>query len=119
MRAVLERHGYALADRPRGADAGSARLDRFAGDGWLAAGDAAVAFDPLSSQGILTALYTGMKAGQALAAHLTDDSSALDAYAARLEEIHAAYRRNYAHFYAYERRWADRPFWRRRLQESA
>jgi flavin-dependent dehydrogenase len=114
LRAVLSAHGYALQERPRGADAGSARLDRFVGPGWLAAGDAALSFDPLSSQGITTALYTGMKAGQALVAHLAGDGRALEAYSAHLESIHAAYWGNRASFYGHERRWADRPFWARR-----
>jgi flavin-dependent dehydrogenase len=111
---VLAAHGYAFEERPRGADAGSARLDRFVGDGWVGAGDAAVSFDPLSSQGIMTAMYTGMRAGQALAAHLDGDAAALDAYAARVEEVYAAYLRGRLEFYAYETRWADRPFWARR-----
>jgi flavin-dependent dehydrogenase len=111
---VLAAHGYGFEERPRGADAGSARLDRFVGDGWLAAGDAALAFDPLSSQGMLTALYTGMRAGGALAAHLAGDGGALDAYAARLEEVYAAYLRNRLDVYSYEGRWRDRPFWARR-----
>ena len=111
---ALAAHGYAFEERPRGADAGSARLDRVAGDGWLAAGDAAVSFDPLSSQGILTALYTGMRAGEAVAAHLAGDAGALDAYAARLEEVYATYLQNRLEFYGYEARWADHPFWARR-----
>lgn len=111
---ALAAHGYGFEERPRGADAGSARLDRFGGDGWLAAGDAAVSFDPLSSQGILTALYTGMRAGESLAAHLGGDAGALDAYAARVEEVYAAYLRNRLEFYGYETRWADHPFWARR-----
>jgi flavin-dependent dehydrogenase len=111
---VLAAHGYEFEERPRGADAGSARLDRFAGDGWLAAGDAAVSFDPLSSQGIMTALYTGMRAGESLAAHLSGDAGALDAYAARLEEVYAAYLRNRLDVYGYEGRWRDRDFWARR-----
>jgi flavin-dependent dehydrogenase len=114
LAAVLAAHGYVLAGRPRGADAASARLDRFTGPGWLAAGDAAVAFDPLSSQGILNALYTGMKAGTALDAHLAGDVSALAGYASRLEEIHRAYQRNRTTYYGYETRWRDHPFWRRR-----
>ena len=112
--AALTTHGYAIAGRPRGTDAGSARLDRFAGPGWLAAGDAALSFDPLSSQGILNALYTGMKAGQALDAHLSGDMSALAGYASRLEEIHQAYQRNRTTYYGYETRWPGDPFWRRR-----
>lgn len=114
VRAVLEAHGYAMHGRPRGADASSARLGRFAGEGWLAAGDAAISFDPLSSQGILTALYTGMKAGQALHAHLADEAGALDVYTARLESIHQAYARNRTTYYGYEGRWPESEFWRRR-----
>lgn len=114
VRAALDAFGFALNGRPRGADAGSARLDRFAGDGWLAAGDAATSFDPLSSQGIRTALYTGTLAGRALHAHLGGDGAALAGYAHRLEEVHAAYLRSRAEFYAYEGRWPDRPFWARR-----
>jgi flavin-dependent dehydrogenase len=114
VRAALGAFGFALHGRPRGADAGSARLDRFTGDGWLASGDAAVSFDPLSSQGIRTALYTGTLAGQALHARLGGDGDALDGYARRLEEIHAVYLRGRAEYYAYEGRWPDRPFWARR-----
>lgn len=114
--AQLHAHGYAIAGRVRGTDAGSARLDRFTGEGWVAAGDAALSYDPLSSQGILTALYTGMRAGQALAAHLAGDAGALAAYVARLEEIHRTYRQNRTAFYAYETRWSDRPFWSRRIR---
>jgi 2-polyprenyl-6-methoxyphenol hydroxylase-like FAD-dependent oxidoreductase len=112
--ATLHAHGYTIAARPRGADAGSARLDRFVGDGWVAAGDSALSFDPLSSQGILTALYTGMRAGQALDAHLAGNAAALPAYADRLEEIHRAYEENRSVFYGFEARWAPFSFWRRR-----
>ena len=37
------------------------RLEPTTGDGWFAAGDASMAFDPLSSQGLLNALYTGSR----------------------------------------------------------
>jgi flavin-dependent dehydrogenase len=117
--AVLRKHGYSIAARPRGADASSARLDRFVGEGWIGAGDAALSFDPLSSQGILTALYTGMRAGQALHAHLGGDAAALPAYADRLEQIHRAYEENRAVFYGFEARWAEHPFWSRRAPAAA
>lgn len=113
--AQLLAHAYAIASRPRGTDAGSARLDRVVGEGWVAAGDAAISFDPLSSQGMLNAMYTGLRAGEALSAHLGGDGDALPAYAARLEEIHRAYQRNRTAYYGYETRWAGRPFWSRRI----
>ncbi|MGW2088752.1 LodA/GoxA family CTQ-dependent oxidase [Streptomyces sp. NPDC001880] len=59
VRLRAEPHGFTPSAVPRRAPAHSTHLDRVHGDGWIAAGDAAVAFDPLSSQGILTALYTG------------------------------------------------------------
>ena len=42
-------------------------LDEVAGDGWLAVGDAASAYDPISSQGIYKALSDGVRAGEAIA----------------------------------------------------
>jgi flavin-dependent dehydrogenase len=100
---------------PRTADARSSRLDRFGGPGWLSAGDAAMAFDPLSSQGILNALYTGMKAGEAIARALSDDDSHVGEYLRQLDSIYEAYRLNKTAFYAAEGRWCEQPFWQRRV----
>jgi len=60
----IDEGGYAMTAQPRRVDAGSARLDRACGDGWLAIGDAAMSFDPISSHGLLTALSTGLAAGE-------------------------------------------------------
>ncbi|MEV4190463.1 tryptophan 7-halogenase [Streptomyces toxytricini] len=98
----------------RRAPAHTVRLDAVHGDGWVAAGDAAAAFDPLSSQGILTALYTGMRAGQAVHGHLGGDRTALSRYAAELDTIIATHLRNRRTFYGLEHRWPRHAFWRRR-----
>src|SRR6185369_17631905 len=100
--------------RVRGVDAASGRLNVFSGDDWLAVGDAALSFDPLSSQGIFNAVYTGMKAGHALHAALAGDEGEIRRYGLQLEAIHRAYRRNLAAFYAHETRWPHHAFWRRR-----
>jgi hypothetical protein len=76
----LETHGYAIVAKPQPTDARSSRLERFHGEGWLAAGDAAIAFDPLSSQGILSALYSGLKSGQAVVGCLGGDCEVLLQY---------------------------------------
>lgn len=112
--ARLAAHDYRMESAPRGTAAHSARLERFDGEGWLAVGDAALAFDPLSSQGMLTALFTGMEAGDALDAHLSGDSDALGRYSLRLATIYEAYLRNLATFYSFEARWPGRAFWQRR-----
>ncbi|MFC5661658.1 tryptophan 7-halogenase [Kitasatospora misakiensis] len=112
-------HPFPPHPAPTRAPAHTARLNRVHGDGWTAAGDAAAGFDPLSSQGILTALYTGRAAGLAVDAHLAGDPYAHDRYAAAVTDVLAAYRRNHAAYYALERRWPDRPFWHRRHRRQA
>jgi flavin-dependent dehydrogenase len=92
--------------------AGSQRLSDFTGIGWLAAGDAACTFDPLSSQGILKALRTGKIASFVVLDAL--DGRAASALA-RYERLLAAEYRQYletrAWFYGQERRWPASPFW--------
>jgi len=102
------------AAEPRSEPAHGSRLHPPCGDGWLAVGDAAVAFDPISSQGIATALYTGLVGAHALDAHLAGDPAALGRYAQRVATIAAAYERNRLAAYAAEWRWRERPFWARR-----
>lgn len=90
-------------DHPRVVAAGTAHLDRPAGDGWIAVGDAAACFDPLSSQGILTAVLMGGVVAEPP-----------EAYAARYEAIIEQYLAQQRATYALEQRWPDAPFWRRR-----
>lgn len=90
------------------------RLDRFAGPGWLATGDAATAFDPLSSQGLFNALYSGMRGGETALAVLAGEGGAASEYAQEIENVWSAYRAHCRYYYGIERRWADAPFWSRR-----
>jgi len=89
-------------------DASSFRLDRVAGPRWLAIGDAATALDPLSSHGLGNALFTGMRAAEAIATGNVDDyERAVD----RMWNVYVSRRRE---LYAAERRWPSSPFWSRR-----
>jgi flavin-dependent dehydrogenase len=83
-------------------------LDRAAGDGWIAVGDAACAFDPLSSAGIVTGLRSGLEAARAVA------GSALAEYDARVQRRFAAYLDGRREQYALEARWPESAFWQRR-----
>jgi len=96
----------------------SAQLEAAAGPGWLAAGDAAISFDPLSSQGIFNALYTGLCAAEAASRALQGDAAAYTGYSGEIASIGAAYRRHLAYCYGQERRWPAAPFWRRRHGEG-
>lgn len=97
----------------------SRRLDAAAGEGWIAVGDAASTFDPLSSQGVLKALRSGIyaayAAGDLLAA---SDGAGMRRYRAFVEREFEAYLRTRTQYYAEERRWPEREFWRRRHRDA-
>jgi flavin-dependent dehydrogenase len=97
----------------------SALLQPVAGPAWFAVGDAACSFDPLSSQGLLHALYTGLAAAEATDRHLSGASDALPDYVETLNQVYAAYQQQLFHWYGAERRWSDKPFWQRRQSISS
>jgi flavin-dependent dehydrogenase len=90
------------------------RTERAAGERWLAAGDAAMAYDPLSSLGICTALESGLQAAAAIDRCLAGDPRGLEGYAGWLQGSFAEYLRMRARYYDRERRWPRSVFWRRR-----
>jgi flavin-dependent dehydrogenase len=90
------------------------RLERLTGDAWLAVGDAATTFDPLSSQGILKSLRSGVLASYAVADYFKGIATGLEKYEALTAREFVAYLSARADFYGRERRWRDEPFWRRR-----
>lgn len=118
LNALLADFGYHIHERPHGVDASSGCLRTAVGARWLAVGDAALSFDPLSSQGLFNALYTGLRSGEALAAYLTGDPTRLPQYHQRIRSIYRRYLAHRDHFYAAERRWVAAPFWARRINAS-
>jgi len=100
--------------RPAVFSARSQRLSRFAGPRWAAAGDAAMAFDPLSSQGIFAALRTGKLAGFVACDYLQGKPPSHERYHKLLAAEYEGYLAARRLFYRMERRWAQSPFWQRR-----
>jgi flavin-dependent dehydrogenase len=93
----------------------SRRLDPPAGSGWLAVGDAASVFDPLSSQGIVKALRSGIFAAYAISdLLLSRDDRGMHAYRRLIAQEFESYLRVRAGYYRAERRWPESEFWRRR-----
>ena len=93
----------------------SQRLDCFQGENWLAAGDAAMTFDPLSSHGISKGLRHGWMAGKAVATFTQQgDRRALERFDRDLEYIFSEYLKTRTGYYATEQRWPESRFWSRR-----
>jgi len=101
---------------PQAKSSGIALADLVASPtGWLAVGDAALSFDPLSSQGMFFALYSGIRGAEVVAARLAGASNAiplLDEYKRRLGLIHQQNQRSAKLHYTSETRFKDAPYWR-------
>jgi flavin-dependent dehydrogenase len=108
---LLAEHGYHFDGAPQLTSAHSGRVEVFSGEGWLAAGDAAMSFDPLSGQGIIKAMRSGVDAAQALVA---GDATALASYEKLNEEAWKQFVETRGRYYAMEKRWLAEPFWQRR-----
>lgn len=94
--------------------ASSVRLNPPAGPGWFATGDAALGLDPLSSQGLLNALFTGLAAAEAADRYLDGATDSVSGYCRMIERIFRVYRAKLRSWYAAEARWPNASFWSRR-----
>jgi flavin-dependent dehydrogenase len=70
--------------------------------------------DPISGQGIVKALRSGIFAAYAAADWLRGDASGLTRYQELAAREFAGYRRTLHRYYRQEMRWPDAPFWLRR-----
>jgi 2-polyprenyl-6-methoxyphenol hydroxylase-like FAD-dependent oxidoreductase len=102
---------------PQFAGAGSQLVTCNAAQTLICAGDAASCFDPVSGQGIVKALRSGVFASYAIADRLErHDGAGLRRYAAFVASEFAAYRETLRGYYTQEGRWRDSLFWQRRRE---
>jgi flavin-dependent dehydrogenase len=94
--------------------ANSSTLERVTGGNWLAVGDAAMAVDPLSAQGIYRALESGIAAAEAIGSDAGEKAQALERYERRVRHAFDAYLRKRITYYRSETRWPQSVFWSRR-----
>ncbi len=90
-------------------------LSAVVGRNWLAVGDAASAYDPISSAGITKALANGIAAADAISAYQEDPQEAhLNNYQRCVFSEFTNHVKLRYRLYAAERRWQRAPFWHRR-----
>ena len=105
----------------RATDASVTRCLSVAQPGFLCVGDAALTADPLSSQGVFFALYSGIKGAEALVQSLaapTLTTAALMTYQQQVDAVFAANQRSRMYFYTSEYRYATEPYWQSRFVEK-
>ncbi len=99
--------------------AGTQFIDQAIAPGWLALGDALMAFDPLSASGITGAIEDAIAASELLVRLLEEPAekesrSLRRGYAARANAGLSRFMGEHRAIYAAEQRWPQSPFWQRR-----
>jgi 2-polyprenyl-6-methoxyphenol hydroxylase-like FAD-dependent oxidoreductase len=98
----------------KGGNANSSVATQIAGSNWLALGDAAMSFDPLSSHGITNAMYTAARASEVIEKKLTvADVEVFPAYDKAMHTIFQQYLQSKNTLYQQELRWKEASFWKR------
>lgn len=103
------------------ASANSTRLEQVIGKQWVALGDAAMSFDPLSSQGMFNAMTNAMQLQKLLISinFIKDlDTGKMEhfnmLYSQQIQQVWNHYLKHKNFFYSTETRWKEAPFWKRR-----
>jgi flavin-dependent dehydrogenase len=102
---------------PRVSDATLYTARQFAGERFLLLGDAGLFIDPLSSEGVQTAMasaITGAAVINTILKRPAATASALTFYRDAQNNAYSTHYRQSAEYYDQERRWPDSIFWRRR-----
>lgn len=96
------------------ASAASAGVSLSCGDRWLAVGDAARSFDPVTSYGLLSAVHDGIAGAAAVVAATSGQKDVLETFVRRRARRYLHVERQCRDLYRNESRWPEAPFWARR-----
>ncbi|WP_298513844.1 tryptophan 7-halogenase [uncultured Kordia sp.] len=105
---TIEFHGIVAAN--------STKLSQVAGEKWVAIGDAAISFDPLSSQGMFNAMASAMQL-RALIQQFGFTDTIQSRYTTQITHIWQHYLKHKSIFYQVEQRWKTTEFWKRRNRD--
>jgi len=92
-------------------------LDTMAGENWLAIGDAASAYDPITSRGIYKSLTDACYAAECIAIMMNDPSYSLTSFKDYITVNYCNYLIERTHYYSSEQRWKESSFWNKFQQE--
>ena len=113
----IEFHGTVAAN--------STRLEQVAGQQWAALGDAAISFDPLSSQGMFNAMASALQLKHLLVTSdlvsnhdIKKETLFQQTYTQQIDAIWNQYLYHKNIFYKAEMRWKESPFWKRRHTQN-
>jgi flavin-dependent dehydrogenase len=107
------KYDYRIVSGPHIMISNSSRLEKIVGDNWLAVGDAAATYDPISSKGIISAINDGINASDSIGKYLTGNSHILEDYSKNVITRFNSYLKKRSYYYKLENRWPDSEFWKK------
>lgn len=107
---------FELKSSPRLTSAGTTWIAPAAGEGWIAIGDAAASFDPLSSHGMTTAFWTAIIGADAATAYLAGNREPSVVYTSKVAAGIQEFLNSRISIYQQEGRFKESPFWTRRVK---
>jgi flavin-dependent dehydrogenase len=102
-----------IDERPKGFQAPSFRLDKVAGENWLAIGDTASSYDPITAQGIIKSMTNAFSAAAMILKKQEGHINDFSGYTQEIDHLYAQYLEMRRYFYNLERRWPDSIFWKK------
>lgn len=99
-------------DKLLGFSAPCFQLKNPVGKQWMAIGDAAAAFDPITAQGIIKSTTQGMRAAEIIAHYSRGAHEALAYFEHEVSNQYVQYTAARQHFYQLEQRWPESIFWK-------
>jgi flavin-dependent dehydrogenase len=112
VRMSIDKYNYHAISGPQIMMSNSSRLEKMVGENWLAVGDAAATYDPLSSRGIITAINDSINASVTIIKHLNGDVQCLEDYNKCIIANFDNYLKERSYYYKLEKRWTDSAFWK-------
>jgi flavin-dependent dehydrogenase len=102
----------------KGFSARSFCLDKITGENWLAIGDAASAYDPITSRGIYKSLTNGNYAAECISKILNNTSHSLTDFENYITQNYSSYLKERTQYYTSEQRWKFSLFWNKFQQKA-
>ena len=112
IKVIHDKYDYHINSGPYIRIANSSILEKVSGENWLAVGDAAATYDPLSSKGILTAISDCLSASDIIKKYLRGKDGSLEEYNKRIITNFKNYLKRRDYYYNLEKRWSNNAFWK-------
>ncbi|WP_186755308.1 NAD(P)/FAD-dependent oxidoreductase [Echinicola salinicaeni] len=92
-------------------DASASRLEQPIGKNWLSIGDACLAFDPISSQGMFFAMYSGIIGAETIKNAMEQNGHGQNQYSEKIKKVYRHNQSQRQYFYQMENRFLNKPYW--------